>query len=57
MPHQPDVSLIPSEIATGKPAKERHTYYDEIRSAEPEREYSKEQEPEPEVEPQNIVKD
>ena len=52
----PYVSPIPREIATGTTVMtEHHTYYDEIRSAEPGREYPEAQEPEHEVGPQIVV--
>jgi hypothetical protein len=51
----PDVPLIPRQIATGNQAEERHAYYDEIRSAEPELIYLEGQELEPEVGPEIVV--
>ena len=51
----PDVPLMPMQMARENTAEERHEYYDEIRSAEPEREYKEGQEPEPEVGPVEIV--
>ena len=38
----PDVPLMPRQIAPENKAEERHAYYDEIRSAEPELEYKEE---------------
>jgi hypothetical protein len=51
----PYVPLIPRQVAPEDKAEERHVYYDEIRSAEPELEYKEGQEPEPEVGSVEIV--
>ena len=51
----PYVPLMPMQMARENTVEERHEYYDEIRSAEPEREYKEGQEPEPEVGPEIVV--
>jgi hypothetical protein len=51
----PDVPLMPMQMARENTVEERHEYYDEIRSAEPEREYKEGQGTEPEVGPVKIV--
>jgi hypothetical protein len=49
------VPVMPMQVARGNTVEERHDYYDELRSDEPEREYKEQQEPEPEAEPAGIV--